>query len=105
MAPKKSQLNLQPLGDRVLVKPFEESQLETKTDAGIIIPDTAKGEKPQQGEIIAVGEGSLDDGKRIAPPVSKGDKVVFSKYGYDEITIGDEEFYLVKSGDILAIIK
>ena len=105
MAKRKTTPNLEPLGDRVLIKPFDESQLEAKTDAGIIIPETAKEDKPQQGEVIAVGEGRREDGELIAPDVAPGEKVVFSKYGYDEVTIGEEEYYLVRSSDIIAKIK
>ncbi len=94
-----------PLADRVLVRPFEESELESKTDSGIIIPDTVKQEKPEQGEVIAVGEGRYQDGELRAPQVKKGDKVIFSKFGYDEVTVEGEEYYLLKEDNILAVIN
>lgn len=92
-----------PLGDRVLVKPKEKE--EEKTDSGIIIPETASKESPQQGEVVAVGEGRLEDGKRVPVSVEVGDTVVFSKFGYDEINYDDEEYYIIKEDSILAVIK
>ncbi len=104
---KKSEVSKQitPLGDRVLVRPFEESELEKKTVSGIIIPETIDKEKPEQGEVLAVGEGKFQDGQLITPSVKKGDKVIFSKFGYDEVTVEGEEFYLIKSDNILAVIN
>lgn len=92
-----------PLGDRVLIKPI--SMDEKKTPSGIIIPDTVDKEKPEQGIVIAVGEGKYDDGKLIPVSVKKGQKVVFSKYGYDEIKIDGEEYYILEEKNILAIVK
>jgi chaperonin GroES len=100
---KKKTINIKPLGDRVLVKP-EEAEA-TKTPGGIIIPDTASKEKPERGEVIAVGEGKREKGELIAPRVKVGDTVMFSKYGYDEVKIDDEEYYIVSENNILAIIK
>ena len=94
-----------PLGDRVLVKPIDTDELATKTDSGIIIPDTVSKEKPEQGKVLAVGEGRYDDGKLIKPRVKEGDRILFSKYGYDEIKIEDEELFIIKEEKILAIIK
>lgn len=94
-----------PLGDRVLVKPIDTDELATKTDSGIIIPDTVSKEKPEQGKVMAVGEGRYDDGKLIKPRVKEGDRVLFSKYGYDEVKIDDEELFIIKEENILAIIK
>ncbi|MFA6273403.1 MAG: co-chaperone GroES [Candidatus Paceibacterota bacterium] len=94
-----------PLGDRVLVKPIDTDELATKTDSGIIIPDTVSKEKPEQGKVLAIGEGRYDDGKLIKPRVKEGDRVLFSKYGYDEIKIEDEELFIIKEENILAIIK
>ena len=94
-----------PLGDRVLVKPIDTDELATKTDSGIIIPDTVSKEKPEQGKVLAVGEGRYDDGKLIKPRVKDGDRILFSKYGYDEIKIEDEELFIIKEENILAIIK
>lgn len=94
-------MKLTPLADRVIVKPIDEP--ETKK-GGIIIPDTAK-EKPQQGEIIAVGPGRRNNaGERITPDVKKGDKVLFGKYAAQEYTIGTEKLYVMKEDDIIAIV-
>ena len=90
---------VKPLGDRVVVKPMTEEEV---TKGGIILPDTAK-EKPQRGEIIAVGPGRLgDDGKRIVMDVKNGDKVLYSKYAGTEIKIDDDELLVLRESDILA---
>jgi chaperonin GroES len=90
---------LQPLADRVLVKPTER---EEKTKSGIYLPDTAK-EKPQEGEVLAVGPGKMsDDGKRIPLDVKVGDKVIYAKYGGTEIKVDDEELIILRESDILA---
>ncbi|HID16466.1 MAG TPA: co-chaperone GroES [Candidatus Atribacteria bacterium] len=95
-------MNIRPLGDRVLVKRVSEQE---KTKGGIVLPDTAK-EKPQRGEIIAVGEGRLtEDGKRIPMNVKKGDKVIFAKYAGTEIELDDEEYLLMSESDILAVLE
>jgi len=92
-------IKLQPLADRLVVKPTER---EEKTKAGIYLPDTVK-EKPQEGEVIAVGPGRLsEDGKRIAMDVKVGDTVVYTKYGGTEIKIDDEELVILRESDILA---
>lgn len=91
-----------PLGDRVLVKRVEE---ETKTAGGIIIPDTAK-EKPQEGEIVAVGPGARDeDGKHIQPDVSVGDRVLFGKWSGTEVKVDGQELLIMKESDILGILS
>ena len=90
---------LQPMADRVLVKPMEK---EEKTKSGIYIPDTAK-EKPQEGEVMAVGPGKLtDDGKRIAMDLKVGDTVIYAKYGGTEIKVDDDELMILRESDILA---
>ena len=90
---------LQPLADRVLVKPIEK---EEKTRSGIILPDTAK-EKPQEGKVIAVGPGKVtDDGKRIPMDLKVGDMVIYAKYGGTEIKVDDEEMIILRESDILA---
>ncbi len=95
-------MNLQPLEDRIVVRP---AQAEATTASGLVIPDTAK-EKPQQGEVLAVGEGRFaDDGSRIPVEVKVGDKVVYSKYGGTEISHGGEDVLILSSRDILAIVK
>ena len=91
-----------PLGDRVLVKRVEE---ETKSKGGIIIPDNAK-EKPQQGEVIAVGSGKVfEDGKKIPLEVKKGDRVLFGKYSGTEIKIDGTEYLMLREEDILGIVE
>ena len=90
---------LEPLADRLVVKPIEREEV---TKGGIVLPDTVK-ERPQEGEVIAVGPGRLsDDGKRIAMEVKVGDKVIYAKYGGTEIKIEDEEFVILRESDILA---
>ena len=102
-AKKKDQV-IRPLGDRVLVKP--EMAGDERSPSGIIIPDTARKEKPERGEVVAVGEGKrTDKGELIPLRVKKGDTIIFSKYGYDEVKIGDEEFYIVTESNILAIVE
>ncbi len=92
-------VKLQPLADRLVVKPIER---EEKTKTGIYLPDTAK-EKPQEGEVIAVGPGRLsDEGKRIAMDIKVGDIVVYAKYGGTEIKIDDEELIILRESDVLA---
>ena len=94
-------MELQPLNDRVLVTRIEEEQ---KTKGGIVIPDTAK-EKPQEGKVVAVGPGKLDDtGKRIRLDVKKGDRVLFGKYAGNEIKIDGVDHLIMREDDILAIM-
>ncbi len=100
---KQKTLKIKPLGDRVLVQ--RSTDAVEKTASGIYIPDTVKKEKPERGTVIAVGEGRREDGKIIPPTVSVGDSVVFSKYGYDDIKIDDEEYLIIKEENILAIIN
>jgi chaperonin GroES len=95
-------MKVKPLQDRVIVKRLEE---EEKTKGGIIIPDTAK-EKPQEGKVIAVGDGKINDkGERVALDVKEGDRVLFGKYSGNDITIDGEEHLIMKEDDIIAIIK
>jgi len=92
-------IKLKPLADRVLVKPIEREEV---TKGGIVLPDTAK-EKPQEGEVLAVGDGRLsEDGKRIPLDVKVGDIVIYAKYGGTEIKIEDEELIILRESDILA---
>ncbi len=103
MNTKKS--NIIPLGDRVLVKPMQKDE-DKKTASGIIIPETVDKEKPEQGKVVAVGEGRMnDDGKVLPVNIKIGDTVVFSKYGPEEIKVDDEEYYIVGVSNLLAIIK
>lgn len=92
---------VRPLADHVLVKPTKQ---EEKTASGIVLPDSAK-EKPQEGEVMAVGNGKYVDGELRPLEVKVGDKVIYSKYGGDEIKIDNEELKLVAESDILAIIE
>jgi chaperonin GroES len=92
-------MDLQPLGDRVIVEVLEEEEL---TVSGIVLPDTAK-EKPQKGKVLAVGPGSRDeDGEYIKMDVEEGDVVIFSKYGGTEIKLGSEDVLILRESDILA---
>lgn len=93
---------IQPLGDRVLVKALES---ESKTKGGIVLPDSAK-EKPQRGEIIAVGSGKLlEDGSKKSLEVKVGDKILYGKYAGTEIKVEDQEYLILREEDILAIVK
>jgi len=95
-------MNLQPLEDRIVVRPAE---AEETTKSGLVIPDTAK-EKPQQGEVLAVGPGRRSEtGDLIPTDVTVGDRVVYSKYGGTEITIEGEELLILQTRDVLAIVK
>ncbi len=98
----KIKMNLRPLADRVVVEPMEK---EERTASGIILPETAK-EKPQEGEVIAVGPGRRDDeGKLIPMDVKKGDIVLFAKYAGTEVKIEDKKYLILKESDILAIVE
>lgn len=93
--------NLKPIGDKILVRPVDSEEV---TKSGIVLPDTAK-EKPQEGEVLAVGSGKLEDGKRIPLEVKKGDRVIFAKYGGDEIKLNGEELKIIAESDVLAIVE
>ena len=100
MAKKKaSSSSIVPLGDRVVLKRAEAS---TTTEGGIVLPDSAQ-DKPQRGEVVAVGEGHVNQkGEKVALTVQEGDRVIFSSYAGDEIKVGDDEFLLLRESDILA---
>ena len=92
-------MNLKPLADRVIVKPIIKEEI---TKGGIVLPDTAK-EKPQEGEVVAVGPGKLgDDGKRIVMEVKKGDRVIYAKYAGTEWKDKSQEYLILRESDILA---
>ena len=92
-------MNLEPLGDRIVVKPTAKEEV---TKGGIVLPDTVK-EKPQEGEVIAVGTGRMtEDGKRIALDVKKGDTVVYPRYSGTELKIDGEEYLIMRESEILA---
>ncbi len=94
-------LNLRPLGDRIVVKPLEREEV---TKSGIVLPDTAK-EKPQQGEVVAVGPGrTLDTGERVIPDVKAGDRVLFAKYAGTEFKLDDAELLILRESDVLAVV-
>ena len=91
-------MKLKPLGDRLIVKAVEE---DVTTASGIVLPDTAR-EKPQKGKVLAVGDGKLEDGKRIPLDVAEGDEVLYSKYGGTEIVVDGEDLLVLRESDVLA---
>ena len=94
-------VSLQPLEDRIVVKPSEGEEM---TASGLVIPDTAK-EKPQEGEVLAVGPGRFEDGNRVPLDVKVGDKVLYSKYGGTEVKYAGEEYLVLSARDVLAVIE
>lgn len=104
---KKNESPIKPLGDRVIVRPLAEEEFGAVSPSGIIIPDTAKKDKPEQGVVIAVGPGKWDeDGeKRLTMDVKVGDRVIFSKYGYDEVKIEKNDYFIVPENSILGVFN
>lgn len=99
-------VKIKPLGDRVLLEPLSKVELEGKSKLGIIIPDTAEKERPEQGRVVAVGDGRRDEGGKLIPiGLKKGQRVLFSKYGPNEIKVDGREYLIAKEEDILAIIE
>jgi chaperonin GroES len=96
-----AKFGIKPLEDRVVVRPIEEEEM---TASGLVIPDTAK-EKPTEGEVIAVGPGRFEEGKRIPLDVKAGDKVIYSKYGGNEYKYKGEEYVILQSRDIYAVVE
>ena len=96
----KSKANIQPLADRVVIRPLEETE---EMRGGLYIPDTAK-EKPQQGEIVAVGAGRIEEGERVPMELEVGQKVLYGKYSGTEVTLDDQQYLIVKESDVLAIV-
>ncbi len=95
-------MNIKPLGERIVIKVMES---EEKTKSGIVLPDTAK-EKPQQGEVVAIGSGkTLDNGQKVPLEVKVGDRVLFAKYAGTEVKIDGEEYMVLKESDVLAILN
>jgi len=94
-------MNLKPLGDRIVVQPQDEE--EARTASGLVIPDTAK-EKPQLGEVLAVGPGEVQDGERIPLDVGVGDVVFYSKYGGTEVKVEGEDYLILSARDVLAVL-
>ena len=97
----KSATGVKPLADRVVIKALEDGE---QMRGGLYIPDTAK-EKPQQGEIVAVGPGRYDDGKLVPMSVNVGDKVLYGKYSGTEVTIENEQYLILRESDVLAVIS
>jgi chaperonin GroES len=93
-------LKVKPLADRVVVKPLEEAE---QMRGGLYIPDTAK-EKPQHGEVVAVGPGRQEDGKRIDMELKVGDKVLYGKYSGTEVTLDDQQYLILRESDVLAVV-
>ena len=103
MAPatkSKAKVKIHPLADRVVVRPLEETE---EMRGGLYIPDTAK-EKPQQGEIVAVGPGRVEKGEKVPMELEVGQKVLYGKYSGTEVTLDDEQYLIVKESDVLAVI-
>ncbi len=100
-ARRRSKTEIQPLGDRVVVRPLEEAE---EMRGGLYIPDTAK-EKPRQGEILAVGPGRFEKGERVPMEVKVGQKVLYSKYAGTDVRVGDEEVLIIKESDVLAVVE
>ncbi len=95
-------MRLRPLGDRVVVEPIEK---EERTPSGIILPETAK-EKPQEGKVIAVGPGRLNDqGQRIPLDIKEGDRVIFAKYAGTEVKLDDKKYLILRESDIMAVVE
>jgi chaperonin GroES len=96
-------MNIKPLSDHILIEPIKE---EEKTKSGILLPETADKERPEQGKVIAVGPGKLNDSGNLVPmSIKVGQKVLFTKYGPNEIKVEDKEYLIAKQEDILAIIE
>ncbi len=95
-------LSISPLGDRVVVLPLAK---EDKTASGILIPDSANREKPEQGTVVAVGPGKYDDGTLVPMSTKIGDTVLFSKYGFDEVTVDGKDYLILPESSVLAILK
>jgi chaperonin GroES len=93
-------LKVKPLADRVVVKALEETE---QMRGGLYIPDTAK-EKPQQGEVVAVGPGRVEDGKRVEMELKVGDKVLYGKYSGTEVSLSDEQYLILRESDVLAVV-
>lgn len=108
MAAKKTnkKATIKPLGDRVLLEPISLEEDTGKTASGIILPDTIDKERPEMGKVVAVGEGNVRDNGEVTPmTVKKGDRVIFAKFGPEEVTIDGEEYLIVSESNILAIVE
>ncbi|OGG61097.1 hypothetical protein A3C87_03020 [Candidatus Kaiserbacteria bacterium RIFCSPHIGHO2_02_FULL_49_34] len=102
----KKEIGIIPLGDRVLVRPLSEQELSTASSLGIILPDAAKKAQTGQGEVIAVGAGkTLDSGEKVAAPVAAGDRVLYSKYSYEEVSADGIDYHILSADNLLAVFK
>lgn len=98
-------INLRPLGDRVIVEPSTENERGKETKSGIFIPETTEKERPERGTVVAVGPGKVtDDGKTVSVSLKVGDKVLFTKYGPDEIKVDGKEYFILSESNVLAVI-
>jgi chaperonin GroES len=96
-------MQIKPLRDNVVIEPLKEEEV---TKSGIVLPDTASKERPEQGKVIAVGSGKvLDNGQKLTPSIKVGDKVLFTKYGPNEVKVEKKEYLICKEEDILAILE
>ena len=99
-------MNIKPLSDRVLLEPLSREEREGKSKSGIVIPDTAEKDRPEEGRVVAVGSGKMtDDGKMIPMSIKVGSRVLFAKYGPVEIKVEGKEYLIAKEEDILAVIE
>ncbi len=99
---KAEQTSILPLRDRIVVAPLPKDEV---TLSGILIPDSAKQDKPEQGTVIAVGPGVFDSGKLVPMTLKVGDTILFSKYGYKEVKVGGKEYFILSESEVLAVLK
>ena len=105
MSTKQTGTIIKPLGDRVLVEPIDADDFLSKTKGGIIIPETVDKERPERGKVVAVGPGKIEEGRVVPMSVKKGQIVIFSKYGPDEIKVDGKEYFILSESNILAVIE
>lgn len=99
---KNERLSIKPLGDRVVVKPLPKDEVSAM---GIILPDSAKQDAPSKGTVVAVGNGRYEDGDLIPMTVKVGDSILFSKYGFDEVKVDGQEYYILSESSVLAVLS
>jgi chaperonin GroES len=104
MAQTKSKFAIRPLGDRVVVKPADKGG-EKKLASGLIIPPSADKERPMSGTVVAVGPGKYEEGKLVPMQLRKGDEILFAKYGYEEVKVNGEEYFIISEASVLAVIN
>jgi len=105
MNTKQTRTIIKPLADRVLVEPISPDDLLSKTKGGIIIPETVDKERPERGRVVAVGPGKIEEGRIVPMSVKKGQIVIFSKYGPDEVKVDGKEYFILSESSILAVIE